>query len=156
MFLNFSKLLLLMESRLILENELEPIFLGKFPPFPDNVKELLVQYGPYLILIGAVLGLLGLLAAFGVGTAAIGIGMASYGGGFSFYVGIVLATVMMIMYLMAFSPLRARKRAGWNLMYYALLLSLVSNLLQMAILAVIIGGVLGFWVLFQIRDKYVV
>ena len=144
-----------MESRLILENELEPIFLGKFPPFPDNVKELLVQYGPYLILIGAVLGLLGLLAAFGIGTAAIGIGMASYGGRFSFYVGIVLAIVMMIMYLMAFSPLRARKRAGWNLMYYALLLSLVSNLLQMAILAVIIGGVLGFWVLFQIRDKYV-
>lgn len=145
-----------MESRLILENELEPIFLGKFPPFPDNVKELLVQYGPYLILIGAILGLLGLLTAFGIGTAALGIGMASYGSGFSFYVGIVLATVMMIMYLMAFSPLRARKKAGWNLMYYALLLSLISSLLQLAILSVIIGGVLGFWVLFQIRDKYVV
>ena len=143
-----------MESRLILENELEPIFLGKFPPFPDNVKELLVQYGPYLILIGAILGLLGLLTAFGIGTAALGIGMASYGSGFSFYVGIVLATVMMIMYLMAFSPLRARKKAGWNLMYYALLLSLISSLLQLAILSVIIGGVLGFWVLFQIRDKY--
>ncbi|MDQ6482181.1 hypothetical protein [Dyadobacter sp. LHD-138] len=144
-----------MESRLILENELEPIFLGKFPPFPDNVKELLVQYGPYLILIGAILGLLGLLAAFGIGGAAIGLGLAAYGSGFSFYVGIVLAAVMMIMYLMAFSPLRARKKAGWNLMYYALLLSLISNLLQLAILAVIIGGVLGFWVLFQIRDKYV-
>jgi hypothetical protein len=145
-----------MESRLILENELEPIFLGKFPPFPDNVKELLVQYGPYLILLAAILGLLGLLAAFGVGTAAIGVGLASYGNGFNFYVGILLATVMMIMYLMAFSPLRARKRAGWNLMYYALLLSLISSLLQLAILSVIIGGVLGFWVLFQIRDKYII
>lgn len=144
-----------MKPGLILENELEPIFLGKFPPFPENVKEFLVKYGPYFLLVGAILTLFGLLTAFGIGTAAIGIGMVAYGGGFNMYVGLLIATVIMIMYLMAFSPLRARKRAGWNLMYYALILSLISNLLQLALFAFIIGGVLGFWVLFQIREKYI-
>jgi len=143
-----------MGPRLILENELEPIFLGKFPPFPDDVKEFLVKYGPYLILFGAIFMLFGLLTAFGIGTAAIGIGVIAYGSGFMMYVSLLIATAIAIMYLMAFSPLRARKKAGWNLMYYALLLSLLSSLIQLAILSVIIGGVLGFWVLFQIRDKY--
>ncbi|WP_159470788.1 hypothetical protein [Dyadobacter sp. 3J3] len=144
-----------MKPGLILENELEPIFLGKFPPFPENVKEFLVKYGPYFLLVGAILTLFGLLAAFGIGTAAIGVGMIAYGGGFSMYVGLLIATVIMVMYLMAFSPLRARKRAGWNLLYYALILSLISNLLQLALFAFIIGGVIGFWVLFQIREKYI-
>jgi hypothetical protein len=58
------------------------------------------------------------------------------------------------MYLMAFSPLKARKRAGWNLLYYALLLGLISNLIQLNLLAFIIGGLIGLWVLFQIREKY--
>lgn len=144
-----------MKPGLILENELEPIFLGKFPPFPENVKEFLVKYGPYFLLVGAVITLFALLTAFGIGTAAIGIGMVAYGGGFNMYVGLLIATVIMVMYLMAFSPLRARKRAGWNLMYYALILSLISNLLQLALFAFIIGGVIGFWVLFQIREKYI-
>jgi len=144
-----------MGPRLILENELEPIFLGKFPPFPDDVKEFLVKYGPYFILVAAVFMLFGLLAAFGIGTAAIGIGVVAYGSGFMMYLALLIATIIAIIYLMAFSPLRARKKAGWNLMYYALILSLLSSLIQLAFLSVIVGGVLGFWVLFQIRDKYI-
>jgi len=144
-----------MGPRLILENELEPIFLGKFPSFPDDVKEFLVKYGPYFILVAAVFMLFGLLAAFGIGTAAIGIGVVAYGSGFMMYIALLIATIIAIIYLMAFSPLRARKKAGWNLMYYALILSLLSSLIQLAFLSVIVGGVLGFWVLFQIRDKYI-
>jgi hypothetical protein len=144
-----------MKSGLILENELEPIFLGKFPPFPENVKEFLVRYGPYFILVGAIFTLFALLAAFGIGTAAVALGSVAYGGVFYMYVGLTLSTIMMVMYLMAFTPLRARKRAGWNLMYYALLISLVSSLIQMALFSAIVGGIIGFWVLFQIREKYI-
>lgn len=144
-----------MEPKLLLEKELEPIFLGKFPSFPDNVKDAIVQFGPYVMLVLAIIGLLGLLTAFGIGGAAIGVGLAAYGGGFNFYVGIAFAALTMVLYLMAFSPLKARKRAGWNLIYYALLLSLVGNLLQFNILGAIIGAVIGFWVLFQVREKYV-
>ncbi|NIJ51928.1 hypothetical protein [Dyadobacter arcticus] len=144
-----------MESKLPLEKELEPIFLQKFPPFSDTVKEFLVKYGPYFLLVLSVIGIFGLLTAFGVGSAALGLGAVSPGIGFNFYLGIVLGTVTLIMYLMAFTPLKARKRAGWNLLYYALLVGLVSNLIQLSILGALIGGVIGFWVLFQIREKYI-
>lgn len=143
-----------MKSGLLLENELEPIFLGKFPPFPENVKEFMVRYGPYFLLVSAVFTLFALLAAFGIGTAAVAFGTI-YRGVFNMYLGLTLATIIMVMYLMAFSPLRARKRAGWNLLYYALLINLASSLLQFALFSFIVGGIIGFWVLFQIRDKYI-
>lgn len=144
-----------MESKLILEKELEPVFLQKFPPFSESVKEFLVQYGPYFILVISILGVIGILTALGVGSAAIGLGAVSAGLGLTFYVGIAMGAVTLIMYLMAFTPLRARKKAGWNLLYYALLIGLVSSLVQLNILAAVLGGVIGFWVLFQIREKYI-
>jgi hypothetical protein len=144
-----------MESKLILEKELEPVFLQKFPPFSESVKEFLVQYGPYFILVLSILGVLGILTALGVGSAAIGLGAVSAGLGLTFYVGIAMGSITLIMYLMAFTPLRARKRAGWNLLYYALLIGILSSLVQLNILAVVFGGVIGFWVLFQIREKYI-
>ncbi|MCE7065736.1 hypothetical protein [Dyadobacter sp. CY326] len=144
-----------MQSNLPLEKELEPIFLQKFPPFSDTVKEFLVQYGPYIILVLSIIGIFGLLTALGIGGAALGLGAVSVGIGFNFYLSIALGIVTLIMYLMAFSPLKARKRSGWNLLYYALLVGLVSNLIQLSILGAIISGVIGFWVLFQIREKYI-
>lgn len=144
-----------MESKLLLEKELEPIFLQKFPPFSESVKEFLVQYGPYIILVLSIIGALGLLTAMGLGGAVFGMGGASVGIGFNIYVGIALGVVTLVMYLMAFSPLKARKRAGWNLLYYALLIGLISNLVQLSLWGFVIGGIIGFWVLFQIREKYV-
>jgi hypothetical protein len=144
-----------MEPKLLLEKELEPIFLEKLPAFPDNVKEPIAQYGPYVMLVLAIIGLLGLLTAFGVGSAAIGVGVAAYGGGFNFYIGIAFAAITMIMYLLAFSPLRARKRAGWNLIYYATLVNLVGSAIQFNIIGGLIGAFIGFWILFQVRDKFV-
>lgn len=144
-----------MQSNLPLEKELEPIFLGKFPPFSESVKEFLVHYGPYFILVLSIIGILGLVTAFGIGGAALGLGAVSVGIGFNFYLSIALGIITLIMYVMAFSPLRARKRQGWNLLYYALLIGLVSNLIQLSILGALISGVIGFWVLFQIREKYI-
>ena len=144
-----------MESKLPLEKELEPIFLEKFPAFPENVKDVIAQYGPYVLLVLSILGLLGILTAFGIGGAALNAGAAAYNGTFNFYIGIIISVITLVLYLMAFSPLKERKRAGWNLIYYALLISLLGNLIQLNLLGVIIGGVVGFWVLFQIRSKYI-
>ncbi|SKB55241.1 hypothetical protein [Dyadobacter psychrophilus] len=144
-----------MQSNLPLEKELEPIFLQKFPPFSEAVKEFLVQYGPYFMLVLSIIGIFGLLTALGIGGAALGLGAVSTGIGFNFYLGIALGVITLIMYVLAFSPLRARKRQGWNLLYYALLIGLVSNLIQLSILGALISGVIGFWVLFQIREKYI-
>lgn len=146
-----------MEPKLPLEKELEPIFLGKFPAFPDEVKEFLVKYGPYLMLVGAVLGIFGLLTAYGMlgGAMVYDLGLSSYGGmAIQLWIGMAFTLIVLVMYLLAFKPLRDRKKQGWNLIYYALLLNLLSSVIQLKIFAVIFGAIIGFWVLFQIRDKY--
>lgn len=144
-----------MEPKLLLEKELEPIFLEKFPTFPDNIKEGIVEYGPYVLLVLSVISLFGLFTALGVGTVAIGLSGMPPGTGFSFYISVISAIITVVLYLMAFSPLRARKKAGWNLLYYALLINLLSNLILLHLFGVIISGLIGFWVLFQIREKYI-
>ncbi|TLV01103.1 hypothetical protein [Dyadobacter luticola] len=144
-----------MQPKLPLEKELEPIFLQKFPPFPEKLKEFLVQYGPYFILILSVIIIFGLLLALGISGAALGLGAVAPGIGFNFYISIVLGIITLIMYLMAFPRLRARKRSGWNLLYYALLIGLFSNLVQLMLFTAIFAGIVGFWILFQIREKYV-
>lgn len=144
-----------MPSKLIFESELEPIFLGKFPPFTEEIKEFIVRYGPYLILFFAVLGLFGVLAAFGIGSFAFVMGAMPLGTGFVYYTGLVLYAIYVIINILAFTPLKNRKREGWNLMYTLLLISLALHVLQLQILTVVVQGIVGFWVLFQIREKYI-
>jgi protein-S-isoprenylcysteine O-methyltransferase Ste14 len=142
-----------MEPKLILEKELEPIFLEKFPAFPEGLKEGLAEYGPYVMLVLALIGIFGLLTLFGIGTSALTLGQSIYG--FSLYVHVLIQGLILVLYIMAFKPLKARRKAGWNFLYYALLISIVGNLIQLNIIGAIIGAILGFWVLFQIREKYI-
>ncbi len=144
-----------MKSKLLFEKELEPIFLEKFPAFPEDVKNAIVQYGPYVMVVFAVLGLVALLGAGGLGSVLFGLGAGTLASGFAFYVSILVGIVTTILYLMAFKPLRAKQKAGWNLLYYAMLISMLGSLIQLQILALLISGAIGFWVLFQIREKYV-
>jgi TM2 domain-containing membrane protein YozV len=143
-----------MEQKLLLEKELEPIFLGKFPEFPEEVKEFLVRYGPYLMLVAALIKLLDLLTMLGLGLVTRGLLVGAGGGSPALWAGAVLSGLVLVIYLLAFSPLKDRKKAGWRLLYYALLLNLLSSLIQLQILILLIGGAIGFWVLFQIRAKY--
>ncbi len=143
-----------MEPKLLLEKELEGIFLLKFPAFPEELKEGIAKYGPYVSLILAILGLIALLGVGGLGSVFFGLGGGTYGVGFKFYISIIVGIITSIMYIMAFTPLKARKKSGWNMLYYATLVTLVGSLIQLQILSLIIGGIIGFYILFQVREKY--
>jgi len=144
-----------MEQPLPLENEIGGIF-KNFPAFPDNVKEILVQIVPWCALIIAVLGGFAFLGLIGVGSAvsAAGIGIDSYGSAWQMWVNIIALGVMAIMAVLAFSPLRNRQKKGWNFLYYIELVSVVSSIISLSIVSGIIGFLIGFWVLFQIKEKY--
>lgn len=151
-----------MEPKLPLEEAMEGFFLKSLPAFPPNAKDLIVQILPWLALIGGILGLLGILAAFGI-TAATNIFVASG----SFMVAGLLTlganAISTILDLLAFSPLRAMQRKGWNFLYYAVListaLSILASLMNLPagifgiVMTVIVAGV-EFWILFQVRERY--
>ncbi len=143
-----------MEQPLPLEKEIRDVF-AKFPAFPESLVDLLVTIAPWGALIGAIFGALGLLTLLGLGSAFVGaIGINAYGSSWMFYISIIGGAILAVIYFMAFTPLRNREKKGWDLMYYAFLLNLVVSAITFSFVSLIIGFLLGGWVLFQVRPKY--
>ncbi|MFN8344973.1 MAG: hypothetical protein U0X91_08215 [Spirosomataceae bacterium] len=151
-----------MEQNLPLEKEIAGIF-AKFPPFPDNVKEILVKIAPYLCMLGVLLGGLALLAVLGVGVGVAAIGAAAYGGMAVYWISMGILAIMVVLEGLAISPLMKREKKGWNNLYYIFLLSLVNGVVGFlgaggfvgSLISLAITFFLGGWILFQTREKYV-
>ncbi|MCX6730719.1 MAG: hypothetical protein NTZ55_02640 [Candidatus Roizmanbacteria bacterium] len=144
-------------------NQLESIFdeyLGKkAPEMPENIKETLVSFAPYLAIVGlifsvsTVLPILGIGALMGPFSALLGASyMMSYGIGY--YLGIVCFVIVAIFEGLAISGLFKRSMGAWRLMYYSSLVSFVASVLQGSFGGAIIGGLIGLYILFQVKNKY--
>jgi len=159
-----------------LENSLSDVFVKKAPPLPEGGKKAIVQYLPWLSLLVGLLTLFfawqlwhwahvasalideanSLSQAFG-GTATVTNRMSV-----GIWLGVLILVVEGVLYLMAFSNLQARKKAGWNLLFYALLINLVYGIVIVFtsyggignFLSYLIGSVIGLYFLFQIRSSY--
>ncbi len=145
-----------MEQQLPLEKEIRDIF-AKFPAFPESLVELLVTIAPWGALIGAIFGILGFLSLVGLGSfvSVLSIGVGAYGSTWKMWVNIIGVGIAAVLYILAFSPLRTRSKRGWDLMYYAFLLNLAISAITFQFFGLIIGFLLGGWILFQVRPKYV-
>jgi hypothetical protein len=131
---------------------------AKLPQLPDSVGEFIVKYGPYLMIVGLVFGVMGLLTTFGLMTAfspLAGVGYAygyRYGAHFSLFGLIELVSIVLT--AIAIPGLLKRTKAAWNLMFYASLVTAVSYLVSMNLGNLIIGMALNWYCLFQIRKFY--
>jgi hypothetical protein len=130
-------------------------YLVKKAPFqlPKEVKEFLVKFGPWIALVWLVLSLPALFVMLGIGTAFMPFGGAVYSVGFT-YVAVVLLAQLLLLAL-ALPGLFKRKMSAWRLMFYSQLIGIVSSLLMGSIFGAIIGGLIGLYILFQIRPLYV-
>ena len=61
---------------------------------------------------------------------------------------------MIILDALAIPGLFAQKMVGWKYMYYAQFLSLIYNLCMGSWFSGLLGAFIGFWILFQIKEKY--
>jgi hypothetical protein len=158
------------------EKNLQAIFVDKLPPLPSNGKKFLVKNLPY---ISAVVGALTLLAAWELWRwAHIANDLIHYANEMSrMYGGEQVATTRMnatiwlalivllieaVLYLMAFQPTKDRKKAGWNLLFYAALVNVVYGIISIftdyngfgSFLGTVIATGAGLYLLFQIRESY--
>jgi hypothetical protein len=129
-------------------------YLVKKAPFqiPDNAKEWIVKWGPWITVVLLVLALPPLLFVLGLGAVFMPFGGIGYAAGFT-YLTIVLIAQLGLM-VAALPGLFARKMAGWRLMFYAQILSFVFSLLSGSIVGAAIGAVIGMYLLFQVRPLY--
>jgi hypothetical protein len=129
-------------------------YLVQKAPFqiPDAGREWIVKYGPWIIVVLLVLSLPFLLVALGIGTVLMPFAGPVYATGFGYVA--ILAIVDFGLMIAALPGLFARKRSGWNLVFYSRLVSIVMSLLSGAIIGGLVGGVIGLYILFQIRGLY--
>jgi hypothetical protein len=135
-------------NSLPLEKELEPIFTKQLPPFPDNIKDLFVKIAPFLAIISVVFGVLGA----GLGTLLSP--FAWFAGSFYYGIGMIFLIAMVILQALAIPSLFNLKKDGWRYMYYAQFISAIYNLCMGHWFSGLIGAFIGFWILFQIKEKY--
>ena len=128
-----------------IEKTLDLYFGKKAPPIPENIKELIVKYSPYFIILTIVLTFRSSLLAFGFR----GLGTA-----YNFSPWGPLSLVALILEGMAIPGLLKRTRLSWEYLFYASLISLLSNLLSINFGSLIIGGAISFYLLFQIKSYY--
>lgn len=131
----------------------EDIF-KKLPPLPENIIQFVVGVTPWFAIIFGILGALGALSGFGLWSAYAPYAMYGvahgYGLGFIAVVGLAISSVLL---LAAFPGLRSKKVGGWNLLLASEVVSLASSVVGISI-GGIIGTLIAFYILFQIKPKY--
>ena len=160
-----------------LETKLDEVFVRSAPKLPEGAKKAVVNWLPIISLIVGVFSLFsawslwhwahladsalgGLCNAYSVS------GCSSLGTPSRFsiwlWLGIILIAVEGLVYLLAYPGLQARKKQGWNYLYYGALLNVVYAVISLftgynaasSFLGALIGSAIGFYVLFQIRSVY--
>jgi len=129
-------------------------YLVQKAPFqiPDNIKEVIVKYGPWITAVLLLLSLPPLLVVLGVGTALMPFGGVGYAAGFGYLTVVLIIQIGLT--VMALPGLFARKMAGWRLLFYSQLVNVVFGLLSGSIVGALIGAVISLYILFQVRSLY--
>ncbi|KKR19511.1 MAG: hypothetical protein UT50_C0032G0005 [Candidatus Moranbacteria bacterium GW2011_GWA2_39_41] len=148
-------------------NQLEAMldeYMVKKAPFamPAEVKEFIVKVSPYLIIIFAVMGLPVILAAIGLNAVLTPFAMMGgygygygYGWGFGAIISLAVAVITIVMEVMAVPGLFKRTKGSWKLLFYASIVSLIGGILAVhGIVGTIIGAIIGWYILFQVKDMY--
>ncbi|MEI8096806.1 MAG: hypothetical protein WCG73_01720 [Candidatus Moraniibacteriota bacterium] len=141
-----------------LEAILDEYMVTKAPfALPLGLKEFIATVSPYLIIVFAVLALPFILFALGLSAVLAPLGMMGgygYNWGFGGIVSLAVALAAMAMEVMAVPGLFKRTKGAWRLLFYVSVINLVGSLLAMNIVGGIIGAIIGWYILFQMKDMY--
>ena len=138
-----------------LEKQLELYLVDKAPSIPKEWKELIVKIAPWLsvimvvVAVPAALAIFGLAAMFSPFAYMAGVG---YGTGFTF--SWIFTLAIMVLEILAIPGLFKRTKSAWYLLFYATLLGAVQNLVIFNLGGLIIGTLLGLYILFQVKEYY--
>lgn len=136
--------------------QLDDIFVKKAPfQLPEEAKEWIVKYGPWITLVVIGLFLPFILFALTAGAIALPFAALVAPGAAT---GLSLALIFLILSvgldLAALPGLFARKKQGWNLVLYGTLMFAVFSLVSFQWLNLIFGTLVSLYFLMQIRSKY--
>ncbi len=141
-----------------LEGTLNEYFGKKAPALPQNAKEIIVKIAPFLAILSLIFTLPAILLLFGLGSLAtmfapLG-GVRAVSSIPTMWIGILLLIPVVILEVMAVPGLFAKTAKAWKYMYWSQLIVVVSNLVQFNIVGALLGALIGFYILFQVKSFY--
>lgn len=137
-----------------LDTTLEEYLLHKAPiQIPPNIKEAIVKFAPWIVIIFTLLSLPVIFGALALTSLFSPI---AYAAGVSLYwvIPTIILIVSVICNLLALPGLFNRTMLGWKYTFYGELLSILSTLLSGNIAGAIVAGVLGLYILYQVKSYY--
>lgn len=127
----------------------------KVPHIPDDAKETVVKYLPYAVILFIIGQISSILAFFHVNTLFDGLGyLYSSNSGPIGVVGIILLGMAIFLEATALPLLFRRIRYGWRLLFYAILLTQINEIINLNIINLLFSGLVILYILFQTRDRY--
>ncbi len=127
-------------------------FFKKAPALPVGVKDFIVKVAPYLVVLGGIFGILGGLSnLFMPQSTFVPVVL---GNSWAFKLSALLNIVASVLMVVAFPKLKARKAEGWLLLFWIEMINLLSILVFGGIISAVIGGLIGFYLLFQVKSYY--
>jgi len=138
-----------------LDETLDLYLKQKAPAIPQDIKDLIVSFAPWinillmLLAVPALIGILGLSTRVNRWAYWSGTGM-----GMTYYISMALLGLTLLLRGMAIPGLLSRNIKGWQFVYYSIYVDAVHSLLSYNIVGAIIGALIGLYVLFQIKDAY--
>ena len=158
-----------------LETSLAGIF-KCLPNISEGARKTIVSWAPWLDLAAGILSLLSLywlwqwahLANAWVNaanqlSASLGYGnVATTRLTVGIWLALAVVAVEAVLYLAAFTGLKAQKKSGWNLIFYGAIVNVIYGVVLLFtdygsvgnFLGYLIGSVIALWLLFQIRPAY--
>lgn len=138
-----------------LEETLDLYFGKKAPALPPGIKEFLVSIAPWIVLISVVISLPAVLALIGISSFMMPVAYMAYaGGGTMWMVSAAFLAVTIVLEALAIPGLFKRRKQGWNLVFYSALLTVVYNAVSLNLIGGIVGALISFYLLFQLRSHY--
>ncbi|HLC87469.1 MAG TPA: chromate transporter [Patescibacteria group bacterium] len=139
-----------------LEETLDLYFNKKAPALPVGVKEFLVMIAPWITLVSVVISLPAVLALLGISSFVMP--MSSYMGyantGSLWMVSSAILVITIVLEALAIPGLFSRSKQGWNYVFYSSLIGIAANIISLNLIGGLIGAVISFYFLFQLRSHY--
>lgn len=128
----------------------------KLPSLPKGGREVLVKVAPWIALVFGVLGVLVGLGGLGILSVLsplmlLGSGVGATSGSL---LSVAISLVSSVLMLVAFPGLKARKMQGWTMLFWSEVAALLSSLVALSIVGGLVGAVIGFYLLYQIKSYY--
>lgn len=145
------------------------------PALPTNAKKTLVNIFPWLALIFGLIQIWGFWALWDVGHRAndvidtlsrtFGVTNAPESLGLTYWVALIFLGISALTLLMAYPGLKNRKKTGWDWLFLGSLINVVYGVISIFIdqyygggmgnfFMALIGSAIGFYLLFQVRERY--